>query len=239
MLYNSKSSHNRKNRIAGHYNNSHNFEKVMIMIRLLTATFSILLLTCIGGTQAFADYPDDGWPRFTGDVDMKWQRKDAQSFKLEAKLIKDADLTLQLANGSSMLPVADASYQLKSDFGIDGTFLGGSLKITGKIDPYTSLDQKPKSVLLTGTLYDFDWTENELVFGYTDIDCPWFDFCSTTNEYVRISLDNGGFDAGFLSKRFNDTGTAVTTIPIPAAVWLFGSGILGLASVARRKRKIT
>ncbi len=28
----------------------------------------------------------------------------------------------------------------------------------------------------------------------------------------------------------------VSTVPVPAAVWLFGSGLLGLIGVARRKR---
>ena len=29
---------------------------------------------------------------------------------------------------------------------------------------------------------------------------------------------------------------AVATVPVPAAVWLFGSGLLGLVGVARRKK---
>lgn len=32
-----------------------------------------------------------------------------------------------------------------------------------------------------------------------------------------------------------DVGAAVATVPVPAAVWLFGSGLLGLIGVARRK----
>jgi hypothetical protein len=30
----------------------------------------------------------------------------------------------------------------------------------------------------------------------------------------------------------------VTAVPLPAAVWLLGSGLLGLAGVARRKSKV-
>ena len=33
-----------------------------------------------------------------------------------------------------------------------------------------------------------------------------------------------------------NTGT-ITTVPVPAAVWLMGSGLVGLAGVARRKKK--
>jgi hypothetical protein len=28
-----------------------------------------------------------------------------------------------------------------------------------------------------------------------------------------------------------------TVVPVPAAVWLFGSGLMGLAGIARRKKK--
>ena len=38
----------------------------------------------------------------------------------------------------------------------------------------------------------------------------------------------GGFNAGFNAN--------LTGVPIPAAVWLFGSGLLGLVGVARRKK---
>ena len=30
--------------------------------------------------------------------------------------------------------------------------------------------------------------------------------------------------------------TSVSTVPVPAAVWLFGSGLLGLVGIARRKK---
>ena len=33
-----------------------------------------------------------------------------------------------------------------------------------------------------------------------------------------------------------DTNANITVVPVPAAVWLFGSGLIGLAGVVRRKR---
>jgi hypothetical protein len=30
--------------------------------------------------------------------------------------------------------------------------------------------------------------------------------------------------------------TSVTVVPVPAAAWLFGSGLIGLISLARRKK---
>ena len=47
----------------------------------------------------------------------------------------------------------------------------------------------------------------------------------TLAEDTRISVD---FDMEFIEASASD-------IPIPAAVWLFGSGLIGLAAVAHRK----
>lgn len=51
-----------------------------------------------------------------------------------------------------------------------------------------------------------------------------------------------GFADGWNTLSFNfedDTGlVAVSAVPVPAAVWLFASGIVGLASIARRKTKV-
>lgn len=45
----------------------------------------------------------------------------------------------------------------------------------------------------------------------------------------------GTFDGVMYSEVYNVTVTG-TAVPVPAAVWLFGSGLLGLAGVARRKK---
>jgi hypothetical protein len=47
---------------------------------------------------------------------------------------------------------------------------------------------------------------------------------------------NGNFD--ILSVHFDSfVPTPPTVVPVPAAVWLFGSGLLGLVGIARRKKK--
>jgi hypothetical protein len=43
------------------------------------------------------------------------------------------------------------------------------------------------------------------------------------------------FGASVFSTRL-DSVSAPSTVPVPAAVWLFGSGLVGLAGIARRKR---
>ncbi|VAW51890.1 hypothetical protein MNBD_GAMMA05-1985 [hydrothermal vent metagenome] len=52
--------------------------------------------------------------------------------------------------------------------------------------------------------------------------------------WLAFWLDNGNDDIG----KFDNvlvTGDVIPAVPVPAAVWLFGSGLLGLIGVARRK----
>lgn len=59
-------------------------------------------------------------------------------------------------------------------------------------------------------------------------------------DYVwSFNMDSGG--QGFGYKIYSNSAWAVKTsdvsaVPVPAAVWLFGSGLLGLIAVARRKK---
>jgi len=46
----------------------------------------------------------------------------------------------------------------------------------------------------------------------------------------------GTFDQGTYYEVWSVDITPATVIPVPAAVWLFGSGLLGLVGVARRKK---
>jgi hypothetical protein len=64
--------------------------------------------------------------------------------------------------------------------------------------------------------------------------------CLTSNDAVGGSpMDNGpfpGFNANFDITSVHVTNVEVpAAVPVPAAVWLFGSGLLGLVGVARRK----
>jgi len=82
----------------------------------------------------------------------------------------------------------------------------------------------------------------------------WFDILEvvygTGNEILKLAVDFRQFDesesmAGpstFGSLRINSdialnyTGEPLSQVPVPAAVWLFGSGLLGLGSLSRRKK---
>jgi len=53
-------------------------------------------------------------------------------------------------------------------------------------------------------------------------------------DYVIIR--NGIFPGGGNDRFFIDNLSADAVVPVPAAVWLFGSGLIGLIGIARRKK---
>ena len=56
----------------------------------------------------------------------------------------------------------------------------------------------------------------------------------TSEEVVYLNLlEPIGFDLGY--KKIDTAGRAVTSVPLPAAAWLFGSGLMGLVAVSRRR----
>ena len=55
-------------------------------------------------------------------------------------------------------------------------------------------------------------------------------------QLTLITGNFGGNPAGG-APRFDEAFLEITAVPVPAAVWLFGSGLLGLVGVARRRIK--
>lgn len=61
-----------------------------------------------------------------------------------------------------------------------------------------------------------------------DLDSFGIEFGADVLE-IGITLSRGGATLALAG--------SIAAVPVPAAVWLFGSGLLGLAGVARRRRK--
>ena len=80
----------------------------------------------------------------------------------------------------------------------------------------------------TGAGLTADWTN----FGPVDLIAGPDVSGGVTVEFTAIC----GADAGCFSNLAIDN-VSVNAVPVPAAVWLFGSGLIGLVGVARRKLK--
>ena len=112
----------------------------------------------------------------------------------------------------------------------------GKIKISGKID-----DLGIKGTLMTADL-EGAWDADGSLIGFNTMNIQCNDAINaylggggcTTNEVIYLNLLEAiGPDAG--ARKIKTAGIAVTSVPLPAAAWLFGSGLLGLIAMARRR----
>lgn len=73
------------------------------------------------------------------------------------------------------------------------------------------------------------------VFGVTGSSVLGFSFDFTAAAGASLLVDGTYTDSGFSDAAILPS-TLATVVPVPAAVWLFGSGLTGLIGVARRKK---
>ena len=79
----------------------------------------------------------------------------------------------------------------------------------------------------------FDWSVNAGIPVLAIFDCVGTNAGDACTGVPGYPMQVGPFPGQ--NPVFNGT-VAAGVVPVPAAVWLFGSGLLGLAGVARRKR---
>jgi hypothetical protein len=139
-----------------------------------------------------------------------------------------------LDTGSGVLDGTSGTYSLRLNFDKKdpGIFLGGSVSLKGAID---ALGIGRNTLLMTADITGFNILDDEFLWGFntTNIFCaPELLLNCTLKESVYIELDSAF--SGMFDRNFRTTGFATTTIPIPAAAWLFGSA-LGLLGWVRRR----
>lgn len=124
-------------------------------------------------------------------------------------------------------------------------------KNTGYINSYANLYEIPILEIHgyngDGVIEYSDLNTNNLILTTQPIDhLGWYEFDVT--EYLNTANSNGathvgfafraivmGSGAVFYSNSEQATSMVVQTVPIPAAAWLFGSALIGLAGIKRKK----
>ena len=119
--------------------------------------------------------------------------------------------------------------QVTAPFGPGGGSFAGSNAL-GAYDFTAGISNMAAGTVAVGTL--FDWS--------TSVDIPVLavfscsaGVCTGDNTTVGGSMQTGPFAGA--TPAFNGTGD-LSAVPVPAAVWLMGSGLLGLVGVARRRK---
>lgn len=114
--------------------------------------------------------------------------------------------------------------------GIEGA-VTGTLITVGDLTFDNNMDTGGGALITlnsNGTLNDFTYTAREGQLGaLADFDSFFTGFTGAN------TVKKGGGTTYTIAGTWGALN--VTTVPVPAAVWLFGSGLIGLAGVARRK----
>lgn len=173
-------------------------------------------------------------------VDYNGKKLDKKGyFDIKAKSIKKSVGTLAVGQ-SEQYDIEKFNYKLKARAYEDGTAEGG-LKIKGKIDGQKvkiTADLNPEKK----TLGVWDSSEDGTLWGFNtyNIQCKGLEgyVNCTKNEVVFLNLLSAiGPASGF--PKISTAGTVVTSVPLPAAAWLLGSGLLALITVSRRRGQRT
>ena len=129
-------------------------------------------------------------------------------------------------------------YTAASNLG--GNSLAGS--IAGGPVPTGTLDDVAGTITMDLSSWFFNWNDNDLHAGTGKADGVTSAFATgvwnpVSGQYTLSwqSLTGLGPKAGLTS--FISLSGVASPVPVPAAAWLFGSGLLGLIGVARRKER--
>ncbi len=192
-------------------------------------------------------------PIFTGSISAEVFDSaggDITSFTGEAVPVFGSDYTFvfQLvlnpdAEGeiASLLDITFGTYQLGTG---DTGQPAGSFSFTGPPSSggVLSGDVTPTySSTTNSAIYTFGagWTEPGSTAATATVwfTSPYLDLTSSGTSNVNVPLgDQIGAGIATTTPTSVDTQIVLTAVPVPAAVWLFGSGLLGLTGLARRKR---
>jgi hypothetical protein len=188
-----------------------------------------------------ADYPMNGctlpglvggsFPYFEQSVYITRKNKKNGNFRLSASYGGVAsDTSRFVLDQDTSYTIDNTFYQLKAKYNSSREELTGSIRIMGTLPEMTA-----KQTLMTADLTGvWNSSGNLIGFNTTNIQCNTaingIAPC-TSAEVVYLTL-NGPLGEG---RKTSTTGLAITSVPVPASVWLFGSGLVGLAGVARRK----
>lgn len=165
--------------------------------------------------------------------------------------------TLTLIDPSSSATTFTGSFSLNARVTPNGVLKGGKFSFTssdamfgfGKTCENGENGEKGSctanaGVVFKGRVNSFGWSESKgmIEFGTSNFN-GWAcrqGWC-TSSERLYFNMNNGSLGlapGAFNFKPWSNTASGTAVIPVPAAVWLFGSGLVGLAGFATRKKKV-
>ena len=224
---------------------------------------SLLGMLALGSTGGFAyttscpdgSYPlngctlpgvvDGSHPYFDNvvSVDYKGNKLEKKGyFDIKARGISNS--SAMLVNGEAVYSINKPNFNMNARVDEGGSY--GKLKLSGVIE---GSKFKVTANLNPGGLHDKSsrgaWASSadSMLWGFNtyDIKCKGLEGIvdCTENEVVFLNLLSAiGPDSPGAFHNVSTAGKAITSVPLPAAAWLFASGLLGLTGISRLKTVI-
>lgn len=193
-----------------------------IIIRVATGVFS--LLGMISGANAAVVYPALDIQTLTGDTGVT---STATSFTIDATAFGIIDAS------SAFIDIPDQTFLLQSD-----TSGAGTISVNSGSDLSASFSNLTVYYLGAGQgqfFADVNYVGGTLVSGLTTGRIEGaFSGATYSGTAGQIIPLGSVFTATTVAAKLGE----VSAVPVPAAVWLFGSGLLALAGIARRKNAV-
>ena len=130
----------------------------------------------------------------------------------------------------SNLPSSNATITVRGYLGGVNGMIDGIVESNGTTMKYKGGIQVAEATLLNGGTGVFNFLAADAGFGEVD----YVEFFFT--DFYRLKPSSlGDTDLDF---EFDNVvvGESISAVPVPAAVWLFGTGIIGLVSLGKRKQ---
>ncbi|HHJ15971.1 MAG TPA: VPLPA-CTERM sorting domain-containing protein [Gammaproteobacteria bacterium] len=122
-------------------------------------------------------------------------------------------------NDSGLTGTGAESVLFSAGSGNNLNIVVGSMSFTEADDVDYLLGSSPALSFLDGAFNGFDFLA----------------YFGEVGQFESTIFSAGAMDDGFNVVNSTWTNYSVAPVPVPAALWLFGSGLLGLAGIARRK----
>jgi hypothetical protein len=192
----------------------------------------------LNGCALGGDLVAGSFPYFEQSVYVTLHNRKNGSFSLNATYggVADATSDFLVNNTGGLYPIDNTFYQLKAKYNSNKDELTGTIRIMGTID-----GQPSRQTLMTADLTGV-WDSSGALIGFNTMNIQCGSAITaivpcTLNEVVYLTNISTPLSPGEGKGRTSATGLAVTSVPLPAAAWLFGSGLLGLVVVSRRSRR--
>jgi len=213
----------------------------MIMNIHKEITIALVLLFFTSVTSAGLLDLEPGWPRLVdNNTKIKSKYKGITAFfEAENKQSRRSTPYFKAAEDVPRMHIDNPEFKTWADIRVLST---GLEVLDGVFEVYGSLEFEgiiKEGLAFSASLIDVAWDDYTIVFkmekdqqGYL---CD-LGFCSFANELLSFNLTSDLFDGDF-TQNISLEAQTVATVPIPPAVWLFGTAMLGL--VIRRPNTVT